>query len=426
MSQGLLIKNAHVIDPANSLNDIRDILIEGNKISRIAQNINFQSARLIDARAKIVMPGIVDMHVHLRQPGREDKETIDSGTKAALWGGVTSVLAMPNTTIPIDCVKNAKLLKTIIKKSAHVNVFIAAAITRGRLGKELTDIAKLKKEGIISLTDDGASVDREKILLGAFKTAKRHNILLICHCEDKAISNDGVVNRGIISTRLGLKGAPKEAEYKRVARDIRLAEKADAPVHIVHVSCEESVELIAKAKKNGVRVSAETAPHYFCFNEQELLGYNANMKVNPPLRSSQDVEAIKQGLKSGIIDAIASDHAPHTEDEKDVEFERAEFGAIGLETELAAGITELVNSGILTWTELAEKFTTNPAKILGLDKGSLGKGKDADLIIVDPEKEWILKKEDIRSKSKNSPFIGRKLKGVVEYTILGGKVVYQM
>ena len=421
----LLIKNGHVVDPANNIDKVCDILIKDTKIIKLAKNINDKTGKTIDAKGKIVMPGIVDMHVHLREPGREDKETVASGTKAALKGGVTSVLAMPNTTPTIDCAETIKSLQDIIKKTANVNVFIAGAITKDRLGRELNDIAKLKMAGAIAITDDGSSVDDDKLLSEALKKAKSEKLLVICHCEDKTLSKKGVVNLGIISTILGLRGISKESEYKRIQRDINLAAKINASIHIAHVSCKESVEIIAKAKKKGVCVSAETAPHYFSLDETALLQYDTNMKINPPLRSRADLEAIKQGLKNGTIDAIASDHAPHTENEKDVEFDRAEFGTIGLETELAISITELIEPGVLSWPELVEKLTCNPARILNIDKGTLSENSIADITIIDPDKEWVLTKDAICSKSKNSCFIGRKLKGRVEYTILSGKVVYK-
>jgi len=421
----LLIKKGRVVDPANNLDEIADILVENGKISKVAKNISVSTDKIIDATDKIIMPGIVDMHVHLREPGREDKETISSGTKAALKGGVTSVVAMPNTQPSIDCAENVKFLKGIIKKTAQANVFIVGAITKRRLGKELTDIAKLKKEGAVAISDDGSSVDNDKLMLRAFKIAKQEGLLVICHSEDRSLSLNGVVNLGLTSTRLGLRGISKESEYKRVKRDIELAEKARCPVHIAHVSCSESVELIASAKKKGIKVTAETAPHYFALSEEAVLGYDTNMKVNPPLRSKEDVKAVKEGLKNGIIDVIASDHAPHIENDKDIEFERAEFGVIGLETILAVSITELVSAGLLNWSSLVKKLSFNPAKILGVNKGTLKVGSDADLIVVSADKEWRVEKQGFVSKSKNSAFLGRTLKGVVEYTILGGEIVYK-
>ncbi|MFH1199158.1 MAG: dihydroorotase [Candidatus Omnitrophota bacterium] len=421
----LLIKNGRVIDPANKFDQIADVLIENHKISQVGKDIPAEVKEIIDAKGKIVMPGLIDMHVHLRQPGREDKETIFSGTKAALRGGVLSVLAMPNTLPAIDCVENVLLLKDIIKKTAVSHVFIAGAITRGRLGKELSDIVGLKREGVLAISDDGASVDDDILFQEALKKAKENKLLVICHSEDKALSNNGVVNFGFTSTRMGLRGISNESEYKRIERDIELADKVGTVIHIAHVSCKESVEIIAKAKSKGIKVTCETAPHYFTLDDSAVLNYDTNRKMNPPLRSVSDVAAIKQGLKDGTIDAIASDHAPHTENEKDIEFERAEFGVIGLETELSLAITELVNKDLLSWLELVEKMSLNPAKILGLGKGTLSVGADADIIIIDSDKEWVVKKEDFISKSKNSSFIGRKLKGVVEYTICNGKITYK-
>jgi dihydroorotase len=422
---GILIKNGHVVDPANTIDDIQDILIEKSKISKVARNLKVKTEEVIDATGRLVMPGIIDMHVHLREPGREDKETVLSGTSAALKGGVTSCLAMPNTQPAVDCVENVKLLASIIKKTAKANVLIAASITKGRQGQELTDIARLKQEGVLAITDDGSSVDCDELLSGAFKIAKANQVLVICHSEDRMLAAGGVVNQGIVATRMGLRGISKESEYKRVQRDIQLAKIASALVHIAHISCSESVEIIAEAKKDGVAVSAETSPHYFALTEEQALGYDTNMKVNPPLRSKGDAEAIKQGLNSGIIDVIASDHAPHTENEKDIEFEYAACGTIGLETELAVSITELVKTGVMGWTDLVRKLTINPASILGLEKGSLSIGSDADIIIVDPNQEWVVSKDIFLSKSKNCAFLGRKLNGLVEYTICNGKIVYR-
>ncbi|MEW6101592.1 MAG: dihydroorotase [Candidatus Omnitrophota bacterium] len=421
----ILIKNGRVIDPGNSLDKICDILIQEGIIQEICAPINTKADRQVDATGKIVLPGLVDMHVHLREPGREDKETIESATRAALKGGVTSLLAMPNTEPAMDTPENIRLLKKIIQGSALANVFVTGTITKARKGEELTDIKKIKKEGAIAITDDGNSVDSEGLMLEALKRAKEAQLLLISHAEDKAFSNKGAVNLGIISTRLGLKGISKESEYARVERDIELAQKAGTKIHIAHVSCRESVEIIAKAKKKGIQVSADTCPHYFSLTEDAVLGYDTNFKMNPPLRTREDVQAIREGLASGAIDAISSDHAPHTENEKEIEFERAEFGVVGLETELAASITQLLHSGLLNWGELIEKLSLNPSRILGINKGLLGKGLSADLIIVSPDKEWLVEKRALASKSKNCAFLGQRLKGMVEYTICQGQIAYE-
>lgn len=420
----ILIKNGQVVDPANQLNAVTDILIENGRIAGLIPDMQEKASQVIDARGRIVMPGIVDMHAHLREPGREDKETVASGTRAALKGGVTSILAMPNTQPPMDAAKNIRLLKGIIEQTALAQVFICGTITKGRLGAELADIAELKAEGAIAISDDGASVESEELMFKALAKAAKEDILVICHCEDKNIAGQGVVNLGIVSTRLGLRGLSQEAEYQRIARELDLAEKTQTRIHIAHLSCKESIDLIARAKKKGVRVTAEVTPHHLALRQEEVLGFDTNMKMNPPLRSERDIAALKEGLKSGVIDAVASDHAPHTENEKEIEFERAEFGTIGLETMLAVSITELVNSGILDWPGLVRKLCLNPARILGVNKGTLSPGSDADLAIVSPQKQWQVRKDDIYSKSKNSAFLGRTLTGRVEYTLFGGKIVY--
>lgn len=420
----LLIKDARIISPADKLDQIADILIDGSKISKVGKNIKAAASKVIDAANKIAVPGLIDMHVHLREPGREDKETVQSGTLAAAKGGVTSVLAMPNTDPAMDSSGNIKLLKDIIKKSANVNVFICGAITKERKGKELVDVAALKKCGALAISEDGSSVDDDNVMFSAFKAAKKAGVPVICHCEDSSLSAGGVINAGFYSTKLGLKGISRESEYKRVGRDISLAKKSGSRIHIAHVSCKESVELIAVAQKSGLKVTAETAPHYFALDESVVESFDTNMKMNPPLRRKDDVLAIRKALKEGIIGVIASDHAPHTENEKEIEFERAAFGVIGLETLLAIAYTELVKTKILDWPQLVMKLAVNPARILGLKKGSLKEGEDADITIVSPETEWFVKKELFLSKSKNSAFLNRKLFGLVEYTIRTGKVVY--
>jgi len=422
----LLIKAARLIDPAADIDGESDILINDSRIEAVGKNLTAQAKETIDAKGKIVLPGLVDMHVHLREPGREDKETLASGTCAALKGGVTSVLAMPNTNPAIDSVSNAALLKGIIEKTARCNVYICAAITVGRQGKELVDICAMKKEGALAISDDGASVDDEALFRRALETAAQCDMPVICHSEDRMLSAKGVVNAGLTATRLGLRGISRESEYKRVARDVRLAQETGSRVHIAHVSCKESVEIIAEAKRKGAKVTCETCPHYFSLSEEEVLGFDTNMKMNPPLRSREDVEAIRKGLKDGTIDVISSDHAPHTENEKDIEFERAEFGVIGLETELAVAITELVRPGIIDWWQLVRKMSLNPAGILGIKKGTLSVGSDADVIIIDADREWLVEKQTFVSKSKNSAFIGRRLKGLVEYSICSGKIKYKL
>ncbi|MCF7908201.1 MAG: dihydroorotase [Candidatus Omnitrophica bacterium] len=424
-SKSILIKGGQVIDPSRDSSQVKDILIEDGVVKEVSNSISSSAEIVIEAKGKIVMPGLVDMHVHLREPGREDKETVLSGTQAALSGGVTSVLAMANTDPATDSVEHLAVLNKIIRQTAVADVFVAAAMTKAREGWEITDFSALRKRGAIAVSDDGSSVDDPVVMKKILKAAKKENLLVICHCEDISLSRGGSVNLGFTSTRLGLRGISRESEYQRVARDIELAKEIGARIHIAHVSCRESVEIIAKAKKEGVAVTAETAPHYFVLTDQATRSFDTNMKMNPPLRSAEDVESIRLGLSDGTIDVIASDHAPHTANEKDIEFDRAAFGVIGLETELAVAITELVHSGALSWLDLAKKLSYNPAKIIGIDKGTLRVGASADIIVVSPDQQWLVAKENFRSKSKNSCFLNKKLKGAVEYTIYRGQLVYQ-
>lgn len=415
-----LIKNGRVIDPANNIDDILDLLIRDGKIDNIGKNLTVEKAEIIDAKDCIVAPGLVDMHTHLREPGREDEETVLTGTRAAIKGGFTTVACMPNTEPPLDNPAIIKSLKEIIKKDALCNVSIVGCTTEDRAGKRPTDFHKMKREGVVAVSDDGSCVDDEKVLIEALQQSKEENLLIIEHCEDKKISGAGVMNQSFTATKLGLRGIRKTSEYEMVKRDIELAEKQSSRVHIAHVSAKESVELIRAAKKKGVNVTAETAPHYFSLTEECCAAYDTNTKMNPPLRSKEDVEAIKEGLKDGTIDAIATDHAPHTDSEKDVEFDFAPFGIIGLETALSLSIMELVEKNILSWSALITKMSVNPAKILGLKGGSLKKGSAADIVMIDPNKEYTYTKDSIESKSKNSPFINWSLKGKAAAVFVGG------
>ena len=366
----MIIKNGYVIDPANKKEGLFDILISGSKIKKVAKNIEAKDEKIIDAKNKTVAPGLIDIHVHLREPGREDMETVASGTKAAIAGGITSVCSMPNTEPAIDSPESLKQLKAVIKKDAVTNVFVVSAITKGRLGKEIVDMKTMKKENIVALSDDGSSVQDESTMLGALKKSKENDLLIISHCEDRNISKNGVVNEGIIATKLGLRGIPKKAEYEFVKRDIKLAQKAKARLHIAHVSTKESVDIIRKAKKRGINITAETAPHYFSITEDACVTYDTRTKMNPPLRSKEDLLAVIEGLKDGTIDAVASDHAPHGKHEKEIEFEFASFGIIGLETLLGLSVINLVDKKIISWKNqlflfylnllLAQNFLSNP------------------------------------------------------------------
>ncbi len=420
-----LIKNGHVIDPAGRIDGSNDVLISDGRIEKVGADLAEKADATIDAKGCIVAPGLVDMHAHLREPGREDKETVASGTRAALRGGFTTVACMPNTEPAIDSPEAVRKLKAIIKKDAVCNVTPIGAITAGRTGKKLTDFGGMKKEGVAALSDDGSSVEDASLMAQALKSAAEEGLLIIEHCEDTAISAGGVINKGFISTKMGLRGIPREAEYERVQRDIKLAGKAKGRIHIAHVSCAESIELIRKAKKSGVNVTAETAPHYFSLTEDCCVAYDTNTKMNPPLRTKDDVEAVKKGLADGTIDAIATDHAPHTDAEKDVEFDFAPFGIIGLETALSLGIMELVEKGVLSWLELIAKMSANPAAILNTGGGTLKKGVSADVVVIDPATAYVYTKGSVESNSKNSPFIGWQLKGRATHVFVGGRLVME-
>ena len=422
----MIIKNGYIIDPVSKREGVFDILIKGARIEKVAKDIKAKDSLVIDAKGKIVVPGLIDMHVHLREPGREDIETVASGTRAAVAGGMTSVCSMPNTHPSIDNGKSVKHLEDIIKNDALSNVFIIGAVTKERKGSQLVDMDAMKRGGAVALSDDGDSVQEESLMFDALKKAKENDLLVISHCEDKAISKNGVVNEGIIATKLGLRGIPKKAEYEFVERDMRLAKKAKARIHIAHVSCRESVEMIRKAKAEGVNVTAEATPHHFSLQDSCCVTYDTRTKINPPLRSGEDAEAIKEGLRDGTIDAIASDHAPHGKHEKEIEFENAAFGVIGLETSLALSSTNLVDKDIISWMRLVELMSAAPARILGLkNKGTLSAGSDADITIIDKDRDWIYTKESIESKSKNSPFINWQLKGKVTDVIVGGEIIFR-
>jgi len=418
----IILKNGRVVDPANGIDEVRDIVVDEGKIVRSGRGAGGET---IDCSGLLVVPGLIDMHVHLREPGREDKETVRSGTEAAVRGGITTVVAMANTQPAMDTPENVQLLTEIIRRTARANVLICGAITCNRIGKELVDIARLRKEGVAAISDDGGSVESVEIMRKALRKAREARIPVLCHSEDRALSGGGVMNLGFVSTRLGLRGISAESEYKRVQRDVQLAEKEKAGAHICHVSCAESLEIIQKAKKKGVKVTCETAPHYFTLTEDALSGYDTRLKMNPPLRSARDREAVRQALAKGVIDVIASDHAPHTIGEKDIEFDRAEFGVIGLETELGVSATQLVHTGLMGWPELVRKLSLNPAKILNIDGGTLGEGRPANITVIDPGYEWVVRKEDFRSASRNSPFIGSTLKGRAAYTIVNGAVAFR-
>jgi dihydroorotase len=419
----LLIEGGRVIDPSQKLDGTLDVLVENGIVKEVGKGLAAPSgAEIIDASGKYVVPGLIDMHVHLRDPGLEYKEDIVSGTRAAAAGGFTSVCCMPNTKPTIDNKAIASYIINKAKAEGFANVFPVGSITYGLSGDRMSEMGELKEAGCVAVSDDGKPVNNPELMRRALEYARGMGILVITHAEELSLVGEGVMNEGFTSTEIGLKGIPRIAEDIATARDVMLAEYTRSPIHIAHVSTEGSVRIIREAKARGVRVTCETAPHYFTLTDDAVRGYNTNAKMNPPLREAADVAAIKAGLKDGTIDAIATDHAPHHLDEKDVEFDVAMNGIIGLETSLPLSL-KLVDEGVLTINQLIEKMSVNPSKILGLERGTLVAGSIADITVVDPSCEWTVEKDTLASKSKNSPFLGWKLKGAASVTVLAGKVV---
>ena len=422
----ILLKGGHVIDPANNIDSEEDVLIKSGKIAQAGKNIKANGAKTVDCKGKIVLPGLIDMHTHLRQPGREDEETFVTGSKAALKGGFTSILCMANTNPAVDNKGVVEYIYAEAAKAGLINIYPVAAVTKGLEGKELTEIGQIAEAGAKALSDDGKPVMNAEILRRALEYAKMFGLPVISHCEDTNLSGNGVMNEGFISTKLGLKGIPRASEVVMVMRDIELAKLSGAKLHIAHVSAKESVEAVREAKKRGIAVTCETAPHYFTLTEDAVLGYNTKAKVNPPLRTKEDADAIKKGLADGTIDVIATDHAPHSAEEKDVEFDSAAMGMIGLEFALSLAYMELIKTKVLGWGDLIRKMAVNPARIADLPgKGSLSAGADADVTVFDPAAGWVVEEKKIESRSKNTPLIGKKMDGAVALTIVGGKIKYE-
>ena len=421
-----LIKNGQLINPKTNFNNITDIMIEDGKVIKISKDIKEEADKIIDAKGCLVTPGLIDVHVHLREPGFEHKETILTGSKSAAKGGFTTICAMPNTSPVIDNEIVTTYVKYKAKEAGIVNVLPIGAITKGQEGKELASIGKMVEAGICAISVDGKSVLNAGLLKKAMTYAKMYDIPVLSHCEDETLAGSGVMNAGETATMLGMKGIPNESEEVIVARDILLGKSTGVKLHICHISTETSVDLIREAKAKGINVTAEVCPHHFTLTEEAVCGYDPNTKMNPPLRTQGDIEALKKGLADGTIEIIATDHAPHHKDEKNCEYDKALNGIVGLETSISLGITELVESKIITIDQLIEKMSLNPAKMLGIDKGSIEEGKDADITIIDPSQEYEININDFVSKSNNSPFHGRKVKGVVTHTIVNGKIVYSI
>lgn len=418
-----LIKNGTVINAGSGLNGRLDVLIEDGRIAEMGEGLEAPGAELIDAEGKYVLPGFVDAHCHLRDPGFEYKEDILTGTRSAAAGGFTSIACMPNTNPPIDSEPVVKYVLDKAKREGVVNVYPIGSITKGMKGEELSEIGELKLAGAVAVSDDGKPVKNSSLMKKALQYAAMFGIAVISHCEDLELADEGVMNEGYMSTVLGLKGIPSASEELMVSRELILAEYTNAPVHIAHVSTELSVDLIRNAKKRGVRVTAETCPHYFSITEEACEGFNTLAKVNPPLRTKKDVEAVIEGLRDGTIDIIATDHAPHHADEKNVEFNTAANGFIGFETAFSLAMTNLVRPGCLSMTELVRKMCANPAELLGINGGALAPGRPADIVIVDPHEKYAVDVKGFKSKSKNSPFDGFELCGTVCNTLVGGKSI---
>lgn len=423
----LLIKNGRVIDPSGDVDDHLDVLVDQGKIVTLCRRGDKKKnesdmEQIIDAQGKVVVPGLIDMHVHLREPGHEYKETIKTGCQAAAAGGFTSIACMPNTDPVNDNQSVTKYILDKAKRDGCVHVFPVGAITKGLKGECLAEMGELRHTGVVAVSDDGRSVMNGELMRRGMEYARNFDLLVICHCENPDLVAGGVMNEGFTSTRLGLKGIPNAAEETIVSRDIILAEMTGCRVHIAHVSTAGAVRIIREAKSRGVNVTAETAPHYFSLTEEALESFDTNLKVNPPLRSRRDVEAIKEGLKDGTLDVIATDHAPHSSLEKDVEFDYASFGLVGLETALPLAL-QLVKEQVLSLPELIAKLTVNPATVLNISKGRMNPGSDADITIIDASLKNRVDVSQFKSKSRNSPFHGWELGGGAVFTIVKGNII---
>jgi len=422
----MLLKNGRVIDPARGVDETLDVLIEDGRIARLEVNIAKSGDPTYDVAGLIVAPGFIDMHVHLREPGREDKETIESGGRAAAAGGFTSVACMANTQPVNDNQSVTDFIITQARARAPVNVYPVGAVSKGLAGEELSEIGDLVSRGAVAVSDDGEPVASGFLMRKALEYSRMFDIPVIVHEEDPSLANAGVMNEGYVSTLLGLKGLHAAAEEVMVFRDIRLAELTGGKLHIAHISTRGGVDLVRAAKARGVRLTAEATPHHFTLTEEAVKGYDTNSKMKPPLRGSEDREAVLQGLSDGTIDAVASDHAPHCPEEKDVEYDMAPFGIVGLETSVSLGLDRLVGSGLISLKRFVDLYSAGPARILGLKKGTLAPGSDADVTVFSAEKEIVVDPARFRSRSRNTPFGGWKLRGAPLMTIVGGKVVHSV
>lgn len=421
----LLIQHGNLIDPVLNEERVMDILIENGQIAAISAHLEDPEAQVLDASGMAVSAGLIDMHVHFRDPGFTEKEDIITGSRAAAHGGFTTVTCMPNTRPTVDSPEMVQYVYDRAKEGSGVHVLPIAAVSMGEKGAVLTDAKALKQAGAVALSDDGVPVQSANLMRDALICASRQQLAVLTHCEDADMVKNYAVNEGRISRQLGIPGRPAIAEEIMVMRDAMLAEETQTAVHICHISTGRAVDIVRKYKKKGVKITCETCPQYFTLNQREILEQGAMARVNPPLRTSRDVAAVLAGVKDGTIDCIVTDHAPHTAEEKARGLEKAPSGMVGLETSLGITLTQLYHTGEMTLPEIIAKMTVNPARILNLDCGRLSAGSAADLTIFDPNEEWVVDAEKFASKGRNTPFNGRTLKGKVKYTIVGGKIIYQ-
>lgn len=420
----ILIKNGRLINPSENLDKVMDIFVEDGIIKEKAESIEKQADTVIDAAGCYVMPGLIDLHVHFRDPGLTYKEDIETGSKAAAKGGFTTVCCMPNTKPVVDNVETVKYIIEKGEKTGLTNVLPVGAVTKNMAGVEITDVEELKKAGICAISEDGKSVMNSGVYRKAMKNAAKANVPVLAHCEDINLVEGGVINLGDKSSELGVKGISNAVEDVIAMRDIMLAKETGATLHLCHCSTKDSVEMVKRAKEEGIKVTAEVCPHHFSMCSDDITSNDGNFKMNPPLRAREDMEALIKGLQDDIMDVISTDHAPHSAEEKAKDLDHAPFGIVGLETSVALTVTNLVKKGYLTPMQMAAKMSYNPAKVLGIPKGTLDEGKIADITIIDPDKEYTIDVNTFESKGKNTPFDGYKVSGEVEYTILNGKVVY--
>ena len=425
MKNELLIKNGRVLDPANGIDKKCDVLIVDEKIAAIGR-IEKQAEKVIDAAGKLVVPGLLDIHVHFREPGDEEEETIASGSAAAVAAGFTSVVCMPNTNPPVQNETDVEYIHRKGRQARKTHIYTMGAITKNREGIELAEMGFMAEAGAVGFTDDGGGVQDPAVMLKAMKYATMFDVVISQHCQDNAFAGKGVMNSGYYSTILGLPGIDKLAEEAMLWRDIQLVKKTNVRYHVQHISTAGSVELIRKAKKDSLPITCEVAPHHLLLTEKNCGEYDTRYKVNPPLRTQKDIDAIKEAIADGIVDALASDHAPHLQSEKELEFLSAPFGIASLECALALYVKALIEPGIIDWPQLIELMTSRPAKIIGIDKGTLGLGRQGDVTIIDPEAEYKIDINNFRSKSRNCPYNGWPVKGKVVKTIVGGEIRFEV